>query len=190
VIISSSQRLALYESIRGRLTRCRRDIRGVAAVEFAFIAPLAILLLYGEFVIETAMAINRKVVITGHSAADLIAQNAAVTSAQVSDILNASAQIAAPYPNSNMTIVVAELTTDAKNKTTVTWSQALNASALPTGSNFTLPNGVGTANTSLIYSTTTYSYIPTVGANLFASIPISYTYYINPRVSNSIPLTD
>jgi Flp pilus assembly protein TadG len=181
---------AIRKSIRRGARALRSDTRGVAAVEFALFAPLGLLLLYGEFVVGETVSISRKVVITGHSIADLIAQNSSLSASQVDTFLNASAQIAAPYPTSGMTIVVAELYTNASNVTTVSWSRPLNATALTMGARFPLPAGIGQPTAYLIYARVTYSYSPTVGSHWFGVIPLSYTYYISPRNSASVTLTN
>ncbi len=168
----------------------RRDKRGISAVEFALYAPVILLLLVGEFALGEAIAISRKVAITGNTVVNLITQYSSVTTSQVTTILNASAQIAAPYSTSNMVIVVALLTTDAKGNTTVAWSIPLNGAALKQGATFTPPANVAQPSTSLIYGYVSYNYSPPVGSNLFSAIPISYSLYMNPRISASIPLTN
>lgn len=165
-----------------------RDERAVSAVEFALVSPLFLLLLVGEFAIGEAISVNRKVAITGHTVIDLITRCSSMTQAQLSTILDASAQIAAPFATSDMVIVVAQLKIDANNNATVDWSRALNGVQLVKGSTFTLPAGVTQASTSLIYGLVQYNYRPPVGAKLFGSIPISYTLYMNPRITASIPL--
>ncbi len=58
-------------------------------------------------------------VIVAHSVVDLLTQYTSVTTADVTTVLAASAQIMAPFSTTGMTIVVAELNTDADGVTTV-----------------------------------------------------------------------
>ncbi|MCW2282343.1 Flp pilus assembly protein TadG [Rhodoblastus acidophilus] len=175
--------------------RFRRDSGGLAAVEFALILPIAVAFLFGEFVLGEALSISRKVSIAARTVGDLVARtnNGSITSAQLMTILNASAQIVAPFPandtNNNpiLSVVVAELSTDGSGKTTVTWNKALNATGLTNGAAFTPPTGVAQPNTSLIYTTVTYAYPLPVGQNIFGtSVPISNTFYMQPRTSAGI----
>lgn len=159
---------------------------GLAAVEFALVLPIAIALLFGEFVLGEALSINRKVSITARAIADLVARNASITSAQLTTIMNASTQIAAPFANSGMAVVVAELTTDKSGKTTVAWNKALNTTGLTNGTVVTMPAGLAQPNTSLIYTLVSYAYTPPVGQNIFGTIPISNTFYMPPRTSAAI----
>jgi Flp pilus assembly protein TadG len=102
--------------------------------------------------------------------------------------MNAVTQIAAPYGNSGMGVLVAELTTDANKKTTVTWNKSLNAPGLVNGAAFTLPANMAQASTSLIYARVTYAYTPPVGQQVFGTIPISSDFYIPPRLSSDVTL--
>lgn len=170
------------------LSRFRPEARGVAAVEFAMIMPFAMFLIGGEYALCEAISLSRKVAITVHSTADLVAKQPSVAASDVQTILNASAQIMAPFSNSNLVIVVAELTTDASNKTTVTWSQATsNGTKLIAGTTFTMPANIGQPNSSIIYATATYAYTPILGKNIFGTIPITYVFYENPRNTATTP---
>lgn len=176
--------------IATRETSFRRNARGASAAEFALILPIAVLTLVCEYTFGEVLAISRKVAITGRTLTDLIARRPSVTNENLTTILNASAQIAAPYSTANMSIVVAALATDAAGQTKVAWSRALNGTALTTGASFTLPTGMARASTTLIYGSVRYTYAPIIGASLLPSFPITFPFYINPRVTSSIPLTN
>ncbi len=169
-----------------KLSRLILDRRGVTAVEFAFIAPLALLMLFAEYALCDAMSAKRKLTITAHTIADLVARQSSVSSSSLSGILNASAQIAAPYSVSNLSIVIAELSTDNNGNTWVTWSGALNGAALKTGVQFVLPTGVAQNNTALIYSAATYTYTPLLGQSLFGTLVFNSQFYENPRITSTV----
>lgn len=164
----------------------RRDRDAIVAVEFAMIAPIALLLLFGEFTMCDAMSVKRKLTITSHTIGDLIARQKDVTPLLTS-ILNASAQVIAPYSNANLSVTVSELYTDANGNTTVKWSNTLNGTALTPGSNVVLPNGMAQNSTYLIYSTSTYTYRPILGQSIFGNtITFSSQFYTNPRVFSCV----
>jgi Flp pilus assembly protein TadG len=179
---------AASESDKTRASAFLRDLRGVTAVEFALVAPFALLLLFGEYTLCDAFSVNRKLTITAHTVADLVARQTKVTTSSLATILNASAQIAAPYPIANMTIVVSELTTDSSGKTTVTWSTTLNGTAQTVGANVTLPAGLAQNGTSLIYSTVNYTYTPILGKSVFGILHFGSKFYTYPRISSVVTL--
>ena len=169
-------------------SRLLRDRRAATAVEFAVIAPLALLLLIGEYTLTDAMSTQRKVTITAHTIADLVARQTSVTSTTMTEILNATAQIVSPYNMSDTSVVVAELMTNANGNTTVIWSQATpNGTALTQGSTFALPSGMTVPNTSLIYSSASFNYTPVLKSKFFGPTVFSSTFFESPRVIGCIP---
>jgi Flp pilus assembly protein TadG len=165
----------------------RRDERGMIAVEFALMIPIAVLILIGEFTLGEAISISRKVAITGRTLTDLVARRAVVSTSDLTTILNASTQIIAPFSTSNLTIVLAEVSTNADGKTTtVDWSEPFNTTGLVKGSTFILPSGMAQASTSLIYAYVRYDYTPPFATKMIPAVPIRYTFYINPRITSSV----
>ncbi|MBU3886977.1 pilus assembly protein [Methylosinus sporium] len=165
----------------------RRDEGGMIAVEFALLIPIAVLILVAEFTLGEAIGISRKVAITGRTLTDLVARRAVVSSADLTTILNASTQIIAPFPSANLKIVLAQLSTDDKGKTTtVEWNEPFNTTGLVDKSTFVLPAGMAQAGTWLIYAEVRYDYTPPFGAKLIPAVPIRYTFYINPRITSSV----
>ena len=91
---------------RRRLTsfgRCRRDQRGMAAVEFALVLPFLLLLFLGSVELTRGIQVDRQVALTADTVTNLVAQYTTISkSQQMPDILNASVQIFPPYPSSNV----------------------------------------------------------------------------------------
>jgi Flp pilus assembly protein TadG len=171
-------------------SRWRLDRRGVSAVEFALILPTFLILYLGGFEISNATATYRKVTDTTVELANVTAQYTTMASSDVTTVMSASAQIMAPYSTSSLKIVLSEITTDANNNATVTWSQSYNGGTpLTVGAAVTLPTGYGSKSTSYILVNTTYSYVPTIGASFVGTIPMSDQLYMLPRQSPSIPYT-
>ncbi len=165
-----------------------RDQAGFAATEFALVFPVALLLFLGLVEIGDAVAISRKVTITSRTVTDLVTQNVSVTAASVTNILNASSAILAPYSTANAVITVSEVSTDATGKATVTWSQSLNGTALPVGQVVQLPPTIVQPNIAVIWGQVQYSYAPYLKMNLTGNMTLASQIFLNPRLSNSIPL--
>ena len=135
--------------------RWLRDERGVAAIEAALIAPVAVGLLGLIAIWAQAIAIQRKVTLTAHTITDLVTQQgtqtsgactasnpslaASVNQSTVDSILNNAANVLYPYVKptsgtnpvtgtnlSNMTMVISEINVDASGTTaTVQWSEPM-----------------------------------------------------------------
>jgi len=186
--------LRLSSNLRRRwapnlLRQCRRDQRGMAAVEFALILPFMLLLYLGSVELTQGILVDRQVALTADTVTNIVAQYTTISkSQQLPDILNASAQIFTPNPSSAATVVVSLIGIDGAGNATVTWSQALNGSARAQGQAVTLPAGLAIPNTTLVFGEATYAYTPwfdflNIGTlNLYASV------YMSPRAATTINL--
>jgi Flp pilus assembly protein TadG len=176
---------------RGPLThawrRFGRDRRGVAAIEFALVVPIVIVVYAVGFEIAEAATVYRKLTDTTVQLANVTAQYTTMTTTDTSNVMSASAQIMSPYSTGSLTIVMSLLTTNAAGtSTTVTWSQAYQTTALAKGTAMTPPTGFQTANGSYILVQTSYSYSPIVGSAFMQPIQMSNQIFMMPRQSTTI----
>ena len=88
--------------MRAPLRRFAADQRGVSAVEFAILLPLMLTMYLGGVEISQAVSADRKTTLVAHTIGDLTAQASNVTSADMSNVLNAGAAVAYPFPSSNL----------------------------------------------------------------------------------------
>jgi Flp pilus assembly protein TadG len=174
----------------GWWTRWRRDRRGASAVEFALVVPVLVAIYIGGLETAQGVGIYRKVTDTTVELANVTAQYTTMSATDVANVMNGSAQIMAPYPTSGLSIILAEITTDANSAAKVTWSQSYNgAVALTPGSTVTLPSGMASPSSNYIFVKTAYAYVPPITYGIAGSIPIGDQIYMRPRQSPSIPYT-
>ena len=169
--------------------RFLRDVRGVAAVEFALMAPMLILACFGSFEVFQAAAAYRKLCSTTVELATVTSQYTTMSANDVSNVMNATSQIMTPFATQNLSIVLSEISTNSLNHATVTWSQAYNGgSALTPGASVTLPSSLSQSSTSYILVQTTYAWSPLVTGTI-GSIQMTDQIYSLPRQSGSISYT-
>jgi Flp pilus assembly protein TadG len=91
-----------------RLIRCRRDERGVAAVEFAFVLPVLIVLYFGTAELTRIVDANRKLTLFARTLTDLSGRldNATPSQSSMAAIASAATAILRPLDASNLQIVV------------------------------------------------------------------------------------
>ena len=176
-------------ALHSLLRRLKRDARGVALLEFAFVAPILLILFVGGYQLMDATSAYRKVTRTVRTLGDLTTQSTSLTGAQADQILNASNKVMAPYPTANAVLRISEVQISATGVGTIAWSRAVNGSGYTPGSVVTLPTGLNQPNTYLIYSEINYNYVPNVASKILGPIPLRDTILMSPRNSNSIPLT-
>ena len=168
--------------------RTNNSQRGVAAVEFAFIAPVMILMLFGASEASQAVTIDRKVSIAASTIADLVAQNAAIDCAGLAASVAVTREVFAPNAADGAAaqITVASIALDS-GVAKVEWSRVVNADlSCSNASNYVVGDSVsipgGTANQ-------LEDMIPTNGALIVGDVKLNYnslgtTFFPNSIVMN------
>jgi Flp pilus assembly protein TadG len=171
------------------------DVAGVAAIEFAFLAPIVITMLAIVVLGGEGFTIQRKVALAARTVTDLVSQSPYVKNASVSGAteLNQSdldtdealsAEILYPYDPTNLQVVVSELSVNTGNNTgTVVWSEAYNGgTALAVGTVITLNSAFSQAGaTYLVYGQVSYTFTP-LGLNMAVNaITLNASELLTPR---------
>ena len=156
----------------------RRDRRGVAALEFAIIAPVMLVMFLGTVEFSAGIAVNRKVTMIARTLSDLTSQAAvqAVTNSYLQNIFTASILIVKPYSPTPVKGTITEIYINSNQKATVQWSKSavvasgattatLTASSRNAGDVVTpqVPTSLLIKQTYVILSEVTYLYTPAIG---------------------------
>src|SRR4030081_1899269 len=88
------------------------DNSGLAAIEFAMVVPLMLVLFFGTVEFSTGVAVDRKVTLMARTLSDLTSQNSSVTATQLNNIFNAGTGIMTPYSSSEVNARIVELYID------------------------------------------------------------------------------
>jgi Flp pilus assembly protein TadG len=168
------------------------DRRGVAAVEFAMIAPIMLLFYFGLAEFTQAMIAERHAIRTASAIGDLIAQNSEITATGaggVSDVFAIADTLMKPFPTSGkMKLCVASISADANGAKTVDWSQNKNDSTCPAKNTkiTTVSSDLLAANQSVIMSRVIYSYTSPVNQAMKVNPTFTKTFYLRPRRSTTV----
>lgn len=179
----------ICHALRRTIGRIVRESDGAALIEFAYLTPVLLLMFLGVYEFSDAIACSRKVTITARAVADLTSQYSIVTKNDVQTIISASSQIMAPYAAGNATVRVTEITTNAKGKGTIVWSESNNGSDRAAGK-FTLPTQLKQANATYILGEVIYSYKPLANVGSLGALSLTQSIYMVPRVSDTVTCND
>jgi len=163
------------------------DRRALAAVEFAFILPVMMVMLFGTVEFSSAIAIDRKITLMARTLSDLTSQATTVSSTDLTNFFAASTGIMTPYPTATLNTTITQIYVDSSLKPTVKWSQG----SAPISDPVTVPTSLAVADTYLIYSQVSYNYVPTVGYVLAkGGITMSDSAFTRPRQSKCVNFPD
>jgi Flp pilus assembly protein TadG len=169
-----------------RLARAWKSKSGLAAVEFALIAPVLVTLFLGVVELCDALTCRQKVTSVASTAADLIAQQKQVTNAEMSNVFNALNSIIFPYTTTTAKIRITSIIDDGKGGGKVGWSDAQNMSPLTVGTPVTVPAGLITTGGSVIRAEITYGYGSPTAKLITGTVTMSDTFYARPRKAAQI----
>jgi len=100
-----------------------KSCSGIAALEFAFIAPVMIVLFFGVVEGSNALSVSRRVSLAANTLADLVSQEAQITVAQANDLFTGVEQIIG-QGDVDADVTIVSLVYDADHdKVVVDWSR-------------------------------------------------------------------
>lgn len=174
----------------GFVVRFALNGAGLAAVEFALILPVMLTFYFGAVEATNMLVANRRVTAVAYTAADLTAQAASVSDADMTDIFAASTAILAPFGTTPLTVRITSVVANASNITRVAWSDGFNIAPRSAGSTMTLPPGLTTAGSSVIVAEVTYAYGSPISEIVTETIDFTETAYLKPRRAVQISRTE
>ncbi len=185
-----------FGRLREKVSTLSHDNRGVAAIEFAMIAPLLITLYLGTLEISGALQMNKKVGRAASSTGDLIAQldNSAVNTGNIDPILRIGKTITQPYSLTQPKVILTGIKIDGAGNPTISWSRQIDNNTISkpyvAGTAVVVPPKLKIANTFLVkseaqleYRTLTSWSIKKASGQSFGKIDMAETYYLRPRVA-------
>lgn len=148
------------------------DISGFAAVEFAMIVPVMIMMLLGCVEVCDALNLQNRVSTIAETASLLVARCSSVSRGDLADVMRISDSIMGKYSEQALKIEIVAVQTDAANTTTVLFSQDRSGGE-PYGAGSTypkLPQGVIAQNHAGIIADVTYAYRSPFGQYIHGTI--------------------
>jgi Flp pilus assembly protein TadG len=172
--------------LAGLWHRLIADGRAAAAVEFAGLLPFMLLLYIGGVEVAQGVSADRKVTLTSRTVADLASRSTTISDTDMSDILNASSAVIAPFDPTKVTVTVSQVVVDSKGNATINWSDSLHGTARPQGQAVNLPSTLATACTRLLWGEAQYAYTPTLGYYMTGTLQLYDNIYMAPRMSDHV----
>jgi Flp pilus assembly protein TadG len=188
----------LASRLRAAIDKCRRERRGVAAIEFAMIVPIMSVMFIGAVELSQAITVDRRVTQVASSTADLVARaEKQISQTEIADIMKVGGYIMEPYSQGPLEITLRSVTSSPASATTTkqSWSctyKGLDKTQSCECSNTikSIPPNLVTSNDSVVVAEVTYGYKPLIfdyfmkraatstGTGVYA---MNETIYLKPR---------
>lgn len=179
------------------LHRFKDEAKGVAAIEFAFIAPLMLIMYVGTMEVSNAVSANRKLSRVSSTVGDLLTQATCYTDAKIQDIIKVTDDIMYPYDN-----VVAIQLNSVKIENDIAkveWSRGFNGAVpLSPGTVYDVPAKIKINGNYLLAAKIEMGYSPAIGwikpdgktsiSIDDAPINMSEQMFLRPRVGDKIEI--
>jgi Flp pilus assembly protein TadG len=195
--------------LRMRLAAVRlfEDSRGLAAIEFAFVLPVMLVMLFGTIEVSSGVAVDRKVTLIARTLSDLTSQAAPdpavqnanyapVNDTYLQNVFTASIAILNPYDRPPARVQLSEIYVDTSGVAKIQWSRAAiitsNTDTQATLTNSTrnptdnvtnvIPGALLVKQTYLIFSEVSYNYKPLgIGYVMKTNVNLADVAYSRPR---------
>lgn len=155
--------------------------RAVAAIEFAMILPILMVLFLGSFDGGRAIAIYMKVRSATYALDAITNQYTTLQASDMTGIMGAITQMMAPYPSAPAVITISQIKINASKNATYSFSVSQGGTAHGLGSTAPVPSNLAIANTYLIFAEVSYTYTPLYGYFSAGAIALSDNLYATPR---------
>jgi Flp pilus assembly protein TadG len=179
-----------FASLRG----FRGDRRGVAAIEFALVLPVMLLLALGCFEVPRFVMVYQKMERTSSGVGDLVAQaDEPLTQNQMNDIFTAGGLMMSPFNlTTNGEVIVSSINNPNGAGVIMTWQQTFGTlgQASKFGAKGSNPSGLlpaGLAPTSNLEVLTTevyFNYTPVLGNVIYRGTRLYTSSFSRPRNHN------
>lgn len=185
-------------SMKTWLRRLLRADNGVAAVEFALILPIMVLVYVGTLEGSMLITMDRKVQSVAGALGDLVARaDETLSTSLIQDYFRAASGIMTPYSPADVLQVVTAVAVAEDGTTEVIWTRQYQgtdfSSATPyaVGDEYPLPDEMIAISLGrmVIAAEASYTYTPLLGVIFDVPVDLSRSSFFMPRFGGDIALT-
>jgi Flp pilus assembly protein TadG len=169
----------------------RSDAQGVAAIEFALIFPIMLLVYAGSVEATALLSIDRRVQTVASTLGDLVSRaNKQIGGCDLNTLFLASSGIMAPYTTDSLMQVVSGLEVKSDGSSTVKWSVSYGPGSVSrqAGTSFVLPQAMRdiARGNFVVVAEASYTYQPMTRVVYEMGIPLRRENFFLPRFPNPI----
>ena len=188
---------SIYVSAKSRLmssipSQFLKNDDGIAAIEFAFIAPIMLFMYFGMAEVATAITVDRQVSHSANVAGDLTTQSETVSADEMSEIMTAT-MLVMGIPSSeqgNVTIEIASYARDADDNVVPMGSAVLNGPFPVAFDASKLDTRILSSTSGVVVARVNYNYEPLKLRYMPSNFDLREVFMLKPRKSANVDIKD
>jgi Flp pilus assembly protein TadG len=170
------------------LSRLRRNEDGLAAIEFAILAPLLVSMYFGLAEVASGVATDRAVSHAANVIGDLASQTSNIDREDLEDVLSATLRVMNIDDASKVTIQLDSWSRDSGGNDTLVGSAVMNSGAanLPSFDTSKIDTSIMDEKAGILVARVAYNYAPLKLLYMEQNITLSDTFVLKPRRSSTV----
>ena len=173
--------------LAARLFRFGRASSGLAALEFALLAPMMVFLLFASVELIDALDANQRAQNATASIADVAARDTEISDAEIDGLWAALDVLLFPEGAAQMEIRLSSVRVVDANTALVVWSEGHGMAPRSANSPIALPAGMMTPGTSVMMAESNFPYDTPLGFLFSGPVTLTHVAYRRSRLVDPVP---
>lgn len=174
-------------TMRQLLRRFGVSERGIAAVEFAILAPMMVFLLFGSVELIEVLNTDKRAQNAAASVADVVARDTEISTAEIENLWAALDVLMFPDEGATMQMRVTSVRIVDSSTARVVWSEGRGMTPLSANAVVDLPDQMMQPGTSVIMAESRYPYDSMLGFVIDGTMNLDHVAYRRSRLVDPIP---
>ena len=189
----SAEYLASVRNFRASFSSLLSHESGIAAVEFAMVLPILLVLWIGGVEVTSGLSVDRRLNNFASSMGDLVSRTKQIPYSRIEDIFDLAEAAMFPYEATGITMRITAVTIEMNGNAKVAWSRArdMTAYAKDTQVNDSVPASLrppSDRESQIIMAEVFYTYEPAIGYVITSEVELEDRMYFVPRVSAKVKI--
>ncbi len=189
----SARDRSFARSLRASFSRLLSQDSGIAAVEFAMVLPILLVLWIGGVEVTSGLSIDRRLNNFASSMGDLVSRTKQIPYSRIEDIFDLAEAAMFPYEATGIAMRITAVTIETNGNAKVAWSRArgMTAYAKDTQVNNSVPASLrppSDTESQIIMAEVLYTYQPAIGYVITSDVELEDRMYFVPRVSSKVKI--
>jgi Flp pilus assembly protein TadG len=170
-----------------RLQRFSGARGGLAAIEFAILAPMMVFVLFASIELLDLLDTNRRIENSAASVADVTSRDTEISNAELAGLWTAFDALMFPDTGAGIRMRLTSITVETPTVARVVWSEGRSMTPRAENGTIDLPDGMMVTGANIIYAETESSYAGPLGFLLATPMTLSNNVFRRSRLVDPIP---